>query len=158
MEFKDSDEAWDDLDQAILTGLGSGLSPTLVEHALRPRNAGTLEDPDGEATLSGICEDTVRIQLRLNNERIEEVAFMTDGCGATVACGSMVTELARGKTLQEAMKIDGKKVIEAFGGLPIEHTHCADLAANTLRAAINDALQCRREPWKRLYRPTGDKR
>jgi len=83
---------------------------------------------------------------------------MTDGCGATVACGSMVTELARGKTLHEAMKIDGKKVIEAFGGLPIEHTHCADLAANTLRAAINDALQCRREPWKRLYRPTGDKR
>lgn len=158
MEFKDSDEAWDDLDQAILRGLGNGLSPALVEHALRPRNAGTLEDPHGEATLSGICEDTVRIQLRLNHDRIDEIAFMTDGCAATLACGSMVTELARGKTLQEAMKIDGKRVIEAFGGLPIEHTHCADLAANTLRAAIRDALQYQREPWKRLYRTRGDGR
>ncbi len=155
MEFKDSDEVWDDLDQAILRGLGEGLSPTLVEHALRPRNAGTLVDPDGEATLSGICEDTVRIQVRLNHDRIEEIAFMTDGCSATVACGSMVTELARGKTLQEAMKIDGKRVIQAFGGLPIEHTHCADLAANALKAALRDALQYQREPWKRLYRPRG---
>jgi nitrogen fixation NifU-like protein len=116
---------------------------------------GELKDPDGEAILSGICEDTVRMQLRLDSDRIQEVRFMTNGCGATVACGSMASELARGKTVQEAMRIDGKRVIQAFEGLPIEHTHCADLAANTLRAALKDAMEKRKEPWKRLYRPRG---
>jgi nitrogen fixation NifU-like protein len=148
----EDDEVTKELERILLEELGKRVNPALMEHVLRPRNAGHMDQPDGEASLTGICEDTVRIQLRLAGDRIEEIRFMTNGCGATVACGSMVTELARGKPLEEALRIDGTRVVEAFGGLPVEHTHCADLAANALRAAVSDALEGRREPWKRLYR------
>lgn len=143
------------IEEVLLKQLGEALGDKVAEHALRPCNAGSLEDPDGEATVSGMCEDTVRIQLRLKGERIDGIAFMTSGCAATVACSSMVTELAKGATLKEALAINGKRVIEALGGLPIEHTHCADLAANALKAAVRNAMETRNEPWKRLYRPRG---
>ena len=153
MAYEDDDELRKELERILLEELGKSVNPTLMEHVLRPRNAGHMDQPDGESSLTGICEDTVRIQIRIAGDRIGEARFMTSGCGATVACGSMATELALGKTLQDAMKIDGKRVIDAFGSLPIEHTHCADLAANTLKAAARDALEKQREPWKRLYRP-----
>jgi nitrogen fixation NifU-like protein len=76
--------------------------------------------------------------VRLNGERIEQVSFMTDGCGPTVACGSMVTRMAQGKRLAEASAIEGAEVIIALDGLPAEHVHCATLAVNTLHAAIAD--------------------
>jgi nitrogen fixation NifU-like protein len=155
MDFKDAEAFREELDRALMEELSQRFSPILVEHVLRPRNVGDLENPDGEATLTGICEDTVRIQLRLNGERIDEIRFMTNGCGGTMACGSMATELAAGRTLQEALKLDGAKIVEMLQGLPIEHRHCADLAANTVKAAARDALEKRREPWKRLYRPSG---
>lgn len=145
MELKDSQSIAREIEEAILQALGKAIGEKVAEHALYPRNAGLLEDPDGEATLSGMCEDTVRIQLKLAQDRITEIAFMTNGCAATIACSSMATELAKGATLREALSIDGKKVIQALGGLPIEHTHCADLAANTLKAALRDALQSRNE-------------
>jgi nitrogen fixation NifU-like protein len=155
MELKDPESIAKEIEKAILEGLGKAIGEKVAEHALRPRNAGVLEDPDGEATLSGICEDTIRIQLKLAQDRIIDIAFMTNGCAATIACSSMATELAKGATVGEALSIDGKKVIEALGGLPIEHTHCADLAANTLKKAVRDALQTRNEPWKKLYRSRG---
>lgn len=155
MEVRDGDEVREELDRILIEELSRGLGEKLVDHALNPRNWGYLEDPDGEATLTGICEDTVRIQLNLKEGRINEIRFMTNGCGATLACGSIVTELARGKTLAEAMGIRGSDVAEAFGGLPREHTHCAELAANALRDALRDALEKQRAPWKRLYRPRG---
>lgn len=153
MDFRDSRDFENELDKAILQELGEGISRMLVDHILRPRNVGIIEQPDGEASLTGICEDTVRIQFRLKEERIEEIRFMTNGCGATLACGSMATELVRGRTLDEAIKVSAQRIIEALGGLPIESTHCADLAANTLKAAVRDAMENRRTPWKRLYRP-----
>jgi nitrogen fixation protein NifU and related proteins len=152
MDSEKEKDALEKLEQAILQEMINSFGPTVVDHAMNPRNAGMMENPDGQATLTGICEDTVRMQLRLCGDTMEEIRFMTNGCGATVACGSMVTEMALGKSVQDAMKIDGKRVIEAFGGLPIEHTHCADLAANALKAALKDALQNRQEPWKRMYR------
>jgi nitrogen fixation NifU-like protein len=155
MEFKGWESIAKEVDEAVLRELGEGLTLAFVDHTLRPRNLGDMENPDGEAVLTGICEDTVRVQIRLVSDRIQEVRFMTNGCGATVACASMASELAKGKTVQEAMRIDGKRVIRAFGGLPIEHTHCADLAANALRAALRDAVDKTKEPWKRLYRSRG---
>jgi nitrogen fixation NifU-like protein len=155
MDFRDGTEIKEELEKVLLQELGDGISPILVDHIVRPRNLGTIEAPDGEATLSGICEDTVRIQFRLQGDRIEEIRFMTNGCGATLACGSMATEWARGKTLGEAMKVSAQQLIEALGGLPIESTHCAYLAANTLKAAARDALEVRRAPWKGLYRAKG---
>lgn len=153
MDLRDETEIEDELERALLRELGESIGPKVLDHILRPRNVGMMEDPDGQATLTGICEDTVRIQFRLREDRIDEIRFMTNGCGATIACGSMVTQLAQGKTLQEAMKLGGKTIIEAFEGLPIESTHCADLAANTLREAVKDALKNRTAPWRRLYRP-----
>jgi nitrogen fixation NifU-like protein len=155
MEHDNGSGIQEELDRILLEEIGRTSSPQLIEHALRPHNVGALEDPDGEATVSGLCEDTVRIQLRLEGSKVSEIAFMTNGCAATVACASMATELAKGKTIQEALRIDGHKIREALGGLPREHTHCADLAANTLRQALLDALEKKRDPWKKLYRSKG---
>lgn len=154
MDFGDGDEIKEELDRILMEELGKGAGGALLVHALSPRNWGGLSEPDGEAVLTGICEDTVRVQIRLQGDCIQDIRFMTNGCAATVACGSMVTELARGKTLGEALKIDGETVREAFGGLPREHSHCADLAANALQNAVRDALEVRRAPWKRFYRPS----
>jgi nitrogen fixation protein NifU and related proteins len=158
MDFKEGEEIEKAIQEAIFREMGDKLSLTLINHLMNPRNVGELADPDGEATLSGICEDTVRIQLKLEEDRIDDIRFTTNGCSATMACGSMVTDMARGRSVQEAMEIVGKRVIEAFGGMPIEHTHCADLAANTMRAALRDAIDKSKEPWKRLYRPRQETR
>jgi len=80
--------------------------------------------------------------VRLNGERIEEVSFMTDGCGPTVACGSMVTKMAQGRSLAEAAAIEAAEVLLSLDGLPAEHVHCATLAVNTLHEALAD---CRPE-------------
>ena len=140
MDFKDGRESLGELDQAILQELGDDINENVLDHVLRPRNAGVMEDPDGEAFLTGICEDAVRIQIRLSGDRIGDIRFMTNGCGATVACASVATDLARGKTSREVLRISTVHILEALGGLPVEYTHCADLTANTLRAAVRDAL------------------
>jgi len=139
-------------DVEVLGPLDDAISPEVLAHARNPRNLGPLARPDGEAATTGICEDTVAIQVRLDGEVIEAAHFLTNGCGFTVACGSMVTELARGRSLNYALQIDGERIARALGGLPREHTHCADLAANAFRAAVKEALAHRHEPWKRAYR------
>lgn len=118
MEFMDSQRAKEEIKKAILEELGGASSELLLDHALNPRNLGTLPQSDGQATLSGICEDTIRIQIKLKGERIEEIRFMTNGCAATVACSSMATELAKGAALSEALRIDGRMIMEALGGFP----------------------------------------
>ncbi|GAJ20640.1 unnamed protein product, partial [marine sediment metagenome] len=85
-------------------------------------------------------------------EIVQEASFFTDGCGTSIASGSMVTELARGKKLSQAQRISQKDVLNALGGLPEESEHCALLAADTLKAAIRDYLAMRKEPWKKAYR------
>lgn len=127
-------------------------SAPLIRHATQPHNLGVLAEPDGEATLTGICEDTIRVQIELAGDRVARSRFLTNGCLYTVACASQATELIEGLPLVEALRLDGRRVIESLGGLPVEHTHCADLAANTVKAAARDALETRREPWKRAYR------
>jgi nitrogen fixation protein NifU and related proteins len=146
-------ELWDELDQTLFREVG--ISSRALEHALHPRNEGTIADPDGEASLTGICEESVCIRLRVRENQIEDIRFTTNGCAATTACGSILTELAQGLSVREAVKIDGAQIIKALGGLPVEHTHCAELAANTLKAALRNALEHRKEPWKKLYRPKG---
>jgi nitrogen fixation NifU-like protein len=129
---------------AELVGRPEGpISPRVLEHAASPHNMGVLKDPASRAVLTGICEDTVAVQLRLDGEKIEEIRFVTDGCGFTRACASMATELARGTNLHHALRIDGEQIIRALGGLPLEHTHCAHLAAATLKKAVQNALDAR---------------
>jgi nitrogen fixation NifU-like protein len=95
-----------------------------------------MDDPDGYGLVFGSCGDSMEVFLRLRGERIERVASMTDGCGPTVACGSMLTRMAQGKSLAEAAAIEAADVIIALDGSPAEQVHWATLAADTLHQAI----------------------
>jgi len=127
-------------------------SEAVVEHSMNPRNMGELEDADGCAKVTGPCGDTMQLWLKLKGDNIHKISFLTDGCGTSVASGSMVTELAKGKKLGQAQRISQKDVLDALGGLPEESEHCALLAADTLKAAIRDYLAMKKEPWKKAYR------
>jgi nitrogen fixation NifU-like protein len=131
--------------------LWTGYTEVVIDHAQNPRNVGSIENADGVAMVTGPCGDTMEIWLRVREEVIKEATFWTDGCGTTIATGSMVTEMAKGKTIGEAMKISQKDVLDSLGGLPEESQHCALLAANTLKEAVKDYVTYRNEPWKRAY-------
>jgi nitrogen fixation protein NifU and related proteins len=127
-------------------------SEKVIDHWLNPRNVGRIEEPQGMGKATGICGDTREMTLRIRNDRILEINFLTEGCGTTAAVGSMTTELVKGKTVQEALKISPEDIIVAVEGLPIEHRHCADLASTTLKEALKDYLANKQEPWKRAYK------
>ena len=133
-------------------------SQTTIDHSMNPRNVGNMEDADGFAQLTGSCGDTMEIWLKVMDGIIVQATFYTDGCGTTIASGSMLTEMAKGKSITEAQKISQQNVLDALGGLPEESQHCALLAANTLKEALRDYLTMKREPWKKAYRKyQGDK-
>lgn len=111
-------------------------SPTVLAEAWHPRNVGAMPQPDGHAALNGACGDRMEVFLRLDGARIEQATFLTDGCGPTVACGSMLTAMVQGKTVEEAAAIRAADLVAALDGLPEEHVHCASLAVNTMRLAI----------------------
>jgi len=94
----------------------------------------------------------MEICLKVRDSRVMNASFWTDGCGTTIASGSMVTELAKGKSVLEAQKIRQQDILDALGGLPEDSLHCALLAANTLKEAIKDYLASKNESWKRAYR------
>jgi len=127
-------------------------SQTAIDHIRNPRNVGLISNADGQASITGPCGDTMEIWLRVQDGIIEQAAFWTDGCGTTIAAGSMATELAKGKRVAEVFRIAQQDVLDALGGLPDESVHCALLAANTLKEAVKDYLAYRNEPWKRAYK------
>ena len=143
---------WDEFQELVKANMRKVYSETVVDHATSPRNVGSMEDANGFARITGPCGDTMEIWLRVRDNTIAEATFMTDGCGTTIAAGSMATELARGKTVIQAQKISQQDVLNALGGLPEESQHCALLAANTLKEAVKDYLSLKNEPWKRAYR------
>ena len=139
-------------EKLLLEKLLSTYSKTTTEYILHPRNDGAVQDPDGYANSRSGCGETMKIWLKLNRDRIRQTGFWTDGCAATIACGSMASELARGRSVAEAMSIDAREIADALIDLPEGNFHCADLAAQTLRAALKDCLAISREPWKKFYR------
>jgi len=130
------------LQAAILEREEALFSAKVLAEARQPQNMGVMDPADGYGLVFGSCGDTMEFFVRLNGERIEEVSFMTDGCGPTVACGSMVTKMAQGRSLAEAAAIEAAEVLLSLDGLPAEHVHCATLAVNTLHEALAD---CRPE-------------
>jgi nitrogen fixation NifU-like protein len=102
-----------------------------------PKFMGRMTNASCVGRLTGSCGDRMEIYLRITNDKVEEASFFTEGCGASVACGSVVAELATGKDLEEASQIGGDTVLMVLGGLPEEENHCAFLAAETLLAAIH---------------------
>ena len=126
----------------------AGYTEVVIDHAQNPRNVGSIQNADGVAMITGPCGDTMEIWLGVREDVIKEATFWTDGCGTTIAAGSMVTELAKGKTIREAMRITQKDVLDALGGLPEESQHCALLVADTLKEAVKDYLAYENEPGK----------
>jgi nitrogen fixation NifU-like protein len=143
---------FEELQELVSADARDVYSETVIEHAMNPRNAGIMQDADGFARVTGPCGDTMEIWLRVTNDTITGVTFMTDGCGTSIASGSMVTEMAKNKSTDEAQRINQQDILDALDGLPQESEHCALLAANTLKAAIRDYMAMKREPWKRAYR------
>lgn len=113
-----------------------------VIHLIRSQyNVGTLDKPDAQGLFLGSCGDRMQIDLKIVNQRIMDAKFIADGCGATLACGSMITRMATTKTLEEAQRIQADELIQALDGLPDDHLHCAELAVMTLREAVIDAIE-----------------
>jgi nitrogen fixation NifU-like protein len=111
----------------------------VMEHFSNPKNVGELDNPDGVGTVGNpVCGDIMKITIRVKEDRIEDIRFKTVGCGAAIATCSMVTELVKGKTLDEAMMISNQTVAEALGGLPPAKMHCSNLAADALHEAIQN--------------------
>jgi nitrogen fixation NifU-like protein len=144
--------AWEKFQEQIKVKMREIYSEIVVEHSLNPRNLGSFPDADGYAQITGPCGDTMEIWLKVNGNIIVKAGFTTDGCGTTIASGSMVTDMAKDRSLTEAQRIGQQDVLDALGGLPKESEHCALLAANTLREAVRDYIAMQKEPWKKAYR------
>lgn len=118
---------------------GLAYSEKAVKHFRNPRNRGEIKGPDGRARQGNpICGDAMEIYIQVRLGRLSDVRFKTPGCEAAIACGSVITEMAAGKTLKEALAISAKDIVEALGGLPEQKLHCSVLAEQTLKSAIAD--------------------
>jgi len=137
--------AWEQFQEQMRAETRRTYSETVVDHAMNPRNMGGMENADGFARITGPCGDTMNIWLKVKDDTIAEATFVTDGCGTTVVAGSMTTELAKGKSVSQALGIGHQEVLNALGGLPEESQHCALLATNTLKAAAKSYLEIKRE-------------
>lgn len=117
----------------------SEYSMKVIEHFMSPRNVGSLKNPDGEGTYGDLkCGDSLTIYIRVRDNIIYEIGFLVFGCTASIATSSMITEMAKGKTIEEALSITEKELIDALDGLPQSKIHCSVLGVKGLRAAIED--------------------
>jgi len=117
-------------------------SEKVMDHFRNPRNVGEIPDADGVGTVGNpVCGDLMTMYIKVKDEKIIDIKFKTFGCGAAIATSSMTTELAKGKTLEEASKITRANVAESLDGLPTQKMHCSNLAADALKAAIKDYLE-----------------
>jgi nitrogen fixation NifU-like protein len=148
----DFDRVVEEIQASIIEEARKLYSEKVIERWLHPTYMGEVEDPQGSGKVTGPCGDTMHIFLRIENRKIADARFLTDGCATTIAAGCMACELAIGKTYKEALKISREVILEELGGLPEESIHCALLASNTLREALSDYLSTSNEPWRRLYK------
>ncbi len=116
-------------------------SKKVIEHFLNPRNMGELADADVVVEEGNpVCGDMMRVYLKMDGDHIRDIKFMTFGCAAAIACASIVSELAKGKSIEEFEKITRQQIVDELGGLPAHKYHCSSLALNTVRKAL--------EKWK----------
>ncbi len=117
-------------------------SEKVMEHFKNPKNVGEIKDADGIGNVGNpVCGDIMRLYIKVDDGKISDAKFKTFGCGAAIATSSMVTELVKGKTIDEALKISNRAVAEALGGLPPVKMHCSVLAEQALRSAIEDYMK-----------------
>ena len=121
-------------------------SDKVMEHFRNPRNVGEIKNPDGTGRVGNpVCGDVMELYIKVKDGKIADAKFKTFGCGAAIATSSMVTELVRGKTIEEALEISNKAVAEALDGLPPVKMHCSVLAEQALKGAIEDYLSKRNQ-------------
>jgi len=127
-------DAWDDYTEEVM------------DHYEHPRNVGVVDNPDGVGIVGNpACGDVMKLSIRVENDHIVEAKFKTFGCGAAIATSSMVTEMVKGKSLDEALQISNKAVAQSLGGLPKIKMHCSVLAEDALKAAIDDYRKKKKE-------------
>lgn len=114
----------------------------VMAHFTNPKNVGEIPDADGVGEVGNpVCGDMMKFTIKVENNVLQEVKFLTFGCGAAIAVSSMVSDMATGKTIDEALKITNQDVADRLGGLPPQKMHCSNLGADALHKAINDYLQ-----------------
>ena len=125
-----------------MEGFTSQYSEKVMEHFKNPRNVGEIPDADGIGNVGNpVCGDIMRLYIKVKDNVIVDAKFKTYGCGAAIATSSMVTELVKGKTVDEALKISNRAVAEALGVLPPIKMHCSLLAEQALKSAIDDYMK-----------------
>lgn len=117
----------------------TGYSKKVLEHFMNPKNVGAIENPDGYGKVGNpVCGDLMEMFIKVKDDTITEIKFKTFGCGSAIATSSMVTEMAKGMHVDEALKITRNDVADELDGLPPKKMHCSNLAADALHAAIKD--------------------
>ena len=117
-------------------------SALVMDHFANPRNVGEIEDADGVGTVGNpVCGDVMRMYIKVRDGVIDDVKFKTFGCGAAIATSSIATEMIKGKTIEEALRLSNKAVADALGGLPATKMHCSVLAEEAVQAAVDDYLK-----------------
>lgn len=116
-------------------------SKEVLREARNPQNVGRMINPDGAARFKGSCGDTMEIYVKTDGDILKDINFFTDGCGPSVACGSMLTQMAKGRTIEDSRSIGEDELIDKLGGLPEESLHCAQLAIKAFRMALGDLDQ-----------------
>ena len=112
---------------------------TVMDHFTHPRNVGEIPDANGVGEVGNAkCGDIMKMYLKIKDDRIEDAKFETFGCGSAIASSSMATELIKGKTVDEALAVTNKQVVDALGGLPAYKLHCSVLAEESIKAAVKD--------------------
>ncbi len=135
-ENEDFDEMVKNIQNKIISSEEKLYSKKVINEFHNPTNFGFLKNPDAKASIKGPCGDTMKIELKIKEGKIEDARFWTDGCGATIACGNMLTKMIKNLSLNEVKKITNIDLLKALDDLPEEHKHCAILSINTLNKAL----------------------
>ena len=121
---------------------------TVMDHLTHPRNVGEIPDASGVGEVGNAkCGDIMKMYLKIKDDRIEDAKFETFGCGSAIASSSMATELIKGKTVDEALAVTNKQVVDALGGLPAYKLHCSVLAEESIKAAVKDYYERNNIPY-----------
>jgi nitrogen fixation NifU-like protein len=137
-DVKELEEFSRKLQEQIMEQIRDRYSEVVIDHWKNPRNFRKIENPSGYAKVKGPCGDTMEMFIKLTEETISDCTYQTDGCGSSIVCGSMATELAKDKSLTQALVgVSAGEILEKLGGLPEADVHCAHLAAETMRRALD---------------------
>ena len=137
-EQKSEEQIKQEMIELLMEKITGGLSEKAADYGTHPRNYGSLEKPDGYAMIKGPCGDTMEMFLKIQNDKIVDIAYTTDGCMTSHAAGTAATVMARGNAVRDCLKISQRTILEHLGGMPEDSQHCALLAANTFHKALRD--------------------